>query len=302
MSSAPKAIIFTALSALPAMALAGPLSVPPDSFINQHVATVPQLGRQVTLDPTVRRRLARHFHLSGPALVHYIQNDLVLTRLRTARRFPVSCISRSGREYTIIARLPTGTPVFALRGTGQPILKLACGNPLVSSLPSVKVSPSLEALGSPKTAALPSRRVASVKPALAPTTPVDFVLASTGQQIIAPLTPPVVKVAAFPITQLAHASRGVSPFGLLAGLPILYGIFHKGGGGNNSFATTAPPSAAPPVITPNPTPTPNPGPGTTGGNTGPISAAPEPSPYVLLGFFVFGAAGLALRSRKGQRA
>ena len=41
-------------------------SVPPASFLNYHVDTVPQLAFEVTYDHVVQARLSRHFHLPAP--------------------------------------------------------------------------------------------------------------------------------------------------------------------------------------------------------------------------------------------
>ncbi len=134
---------------LPGPAGAAPVqeTVPVDSFIARHVGTVSELHQQISLDPVVRRRLARHFHTSAPAVTRYIQNNLVLTKLKKAGRYRVYCVGRSGQEYTINSRLAAGTPVFVLRSTGQPVLKLACGNPMVASLPPVATK--VEAYQSP---------------------------------------------------------------------------------------------------------------------------------------------------------
>ena len=130
---------------LPALALAAAvpagaaahLPVPPESFLNYHAATVNQLSQEVTVDPQVRARLANHFHLSDAQMTAYIQKNLVLRHLQKTGVYRVACIRRDGSEYWIESRLPAGTPVFASRATGQPILKLACGNPMVSALPQI---------------------------------------------------------------------------------------------------------------------------------------------------------------------
>ena len=93
-------------SGLPLMAAAVPVQevVPTDSFIVQHVGSVAQLQQQVSLDPVVRRRLARHFHTSAPAVVRYIQDNLVLKRSRSpaAIRFTVSAATdRSTRSIRV---------------------------------------------------------------------------------------------------------------------------------------------------------------------------------------------------------
>ena len=113
------------------------LPVPPASFLDYHVSTVYELSQEVTLNPAVRARLANHFHISEAQMTQYIQRNLVLTHLQNPGRYRVACVGRDGQEFWVEARLPKGTPVFASRASGKPILKLACGNPLVSSLPPV---------------------------------------------------------------------------------------------------------------------------------------------------------------------
>ena len=110
-------------------------SVPPASFLNYHVSTVHELSQEVTLDPAVRARLANHFHVSEAQITQYIRQNLVLTHLQKAGNYRVACVGSDGREYWISSRLPAGTAIFAARATGRPILKLACGNPMVSYLP-----------------------------------------------------------------------------------------------------------------------------------------------------------------------
>ncbi len=224
-------LTLTALAGLPTVAAqAGPgaFVVPPDSFINQHVDSVPQLTEQVTMDPVVRRRLARHFHTSGPAVVRYIQNNLVLKRITDARRYQVYCIARDGHEYLINSRLPVGTPVFVLRQTGRPILKLACGNPMVAALP--EVSPYHETLGQPKLAGLPTTGTGTLTPSLKPNGPVVLTMVpSSGIPVAAPVSP---YFGALPF----HG--GGSGLGYLLGAPILYGILHHNGGGNTPGTST----------------------------------------------------------------
>ena len=254
-------LTLTVIASLPAAgvrALPGSVAVPQDSFIRQHVDTVPQLTQQVTLDPVVRRRLARHFHTSGPAVARYIQKNLILKRLTTAKRFQVWCITKDGREYTINSRLASGTPVFVMRGTNQPVLKLACANPLLASLP-FPLTPPL----SPELASVPTTSPASTTTDLLPGPVVVASVPGPGVDVM-----PNTQISPALPTLLTHGSGG-SPLGFLAGLPILYGILHHGGGngtgtgttgttGNNSGGTTG---------TGTGTGT-NTGTGTTGGNTG----------------------------------
>ena len=271
---------FAAISSLSAtVALAGPSStaVPLDSFINQHVSTLPQLTQQVTMDPVVRRRLALHFHTSGPAMVRYIQENLVLRKTTVAKRYTVWCISRNGHEYMVSQHIPVGTPIFVSKRTGQPVLKLACGNPMVASLPPViKTSPSQQE--APRLATVPPAPRPPAQPALAQGAPV-IVATTTGVEI----TPvPVVRVAES-LPFLRTIGHGGSPLGFLAGIPILAGIFSNGSHNN---------SDTPPGITGTPVPPVPPG------NTGGPAPVPEPSTTIS---FAIGVALLVLSGRRRNR-
>jgi hypothetical protein len=125
------------LGAISAQADPGLITVPPNSFLTQHVDTVSQLSRQIASDPVVRLRFAKHFHLSSPAVQRYLQKNLVLKTLPTEAHISVYCLSPDGHEYVINTIFPVGTHVFASRMTGKPVLKFASGNPLVASLPGL---------------------------------------------------------------------------------------------------------------------------------------------------------------------
>ena len=223
--------------ASPVQAYLGVRSVPPASFLNYHVDTVPQLTFEVTYDRVVQARLAHHFHLSGPAMCAYVQKNLSLKRLAVPYRTRVYCLSPKGREYFVLMTLKPGTPVFALRRTGQPILRLVCGNPLVASLPP-----------SPRQAAAPVH----------PHPPVSHVKAATLGGAVTPASSaspaalaPTASGASLPtVTTVSGASSevlftsggsltsgGGAP-GWLAWLPVAGGLFgvltHGGGSGSSS--------------------------------------------------------------------
>ena len=310
--------LFAGFPATAALALPGAVAVPPDSFIKQHVDNVPQLTQQVTLDPVVRRRLARHFHTSGPAVVSYIQKNLVLKRLTSAKTYQVWCITPGGREYTINSRLAAGTPVFMMRGTNRPVLKLACANPMVAVLPSPP-----EELAAPKIASVPTEQLAPVVP-VPDTNPV--VMASVPGPGV-DVTPTTLVSPALP-SLLPHGGGGRFPLGFLAGLPILYGIVGHGGGSNGNTGTTGPgttgpgtgpgttgpgtgpgttgPGTGPGTTGPGTGPGttgPGTGPGTTGPGTGPgVTPVPEPSPYAAFAVGAFGLAMLIGKSRRRVRS
>lgn len=266
------------------------LPVPPASFINYHVDTVHQLSEQMAYDAVVRGRLARHFHMSGPDMVSYVQNNLALSYLKAAGTYRVACVTPSGREYYVTQRLPQGTPVFALRSTGKAILKRACGNPLVSSLPAAAPKhlsqTAQNVVGhtgqpllaeTPTATAVPDDLVAS---SLAPgDTTLTAVPGLTGDSI-GDLGP-------FTRVSPSIASLGGGGFGLpLAGLAALgaAGLIasHHGGSNNSSTPTT------PPISTPTP--------------PGPVSPAPEPNALTVYGIGAIGVLALAFaRRRSGAR-
>ena len=114
-------------AAMPVVAAGQPrlhASVPPASFLNYHVSTVHELSQEVTLDPAVRARLANHFHISEAQITQYVRQNLVLTHLKWSGYYRVACVGRNGQEFWITSHLPKGTPIFASRATGHPILKL----------------------------------------------------------------------------------------------------------------------------------------------------------------------------------
>ena len=190
--------MFCLFAAAPVLA-AGPLrahtSVPPASFLNYHVSSVHELSQEVTLDPAVRARLANHFHISEAQITTYVRTNLVLTHLQKGGRYSVACVGHNGREYWVESRLPKGTAIFASRATGNPILKLACGNPMVSTLPpSLQTADDNGHTGPAQFADLPS-------PALSGTTPMPGLVSED-------LTPPDLLVAG---TDISPAVVQVSP-------------------------------------------------------------------------------------------
>ena len=230
--------IFIAVPALAGIHPRMNVPVPEGSFINSHVETVNELSQEVTLDPAVRKRLAAHFRVSEAQITTYVRRNLVLTRLPKAGYYRVACVGRNGREYWIESRLPAGTPVFAARATGRPILKLACGNPMVASLPSVesaKLAPAQFAAN-----ATPMMMPAAIAPGLMPgdTVPPSLVVASND------ITPAVVEVSPFlggfsgpVVNNLGHAFNFFGPV-LAAGLAVV--VSSKGGGGSTPNVPAVP--------------------------------------------------------------
>lgn len=235
-------------AAMPALAAGHPrvyASVPPASFLNYHVSTVPELSQEVTLDPAVRARLANHFHISEAQITEYVRRNLVLTHLKKGGLYRVACVGRDGREFWINSHLPTGTAIFASRVTGHPILKLACGNPMVSSLP-----PSLQ-LAEDNSHAGPAQFAFLPPPALTGSTPMpglmtEDVTPTDTLVALADVPPAVVQVSPsletlIPGTLLSSGSGSFNVLPAILGA-VAVGVASSGRGGSTSNVTPPPPA------------------------------------------------------------
>lgn len=131
-------------------------TTPRDSYLQYKVYSVEQLIQQVSDNPAVRQRFARHFQIPESRVVSYMRANLVESYVPRTGRYTVYCVHRSGKFYPVKQTFRRGTKVFALRN-GEPVMKWVCGNPLSKFLPDVqvknltempvtKVSPSLEEL------------------------------------------------------------------------------------------------------------------------------------------------------------
>lgn len=215
-------------------------SVPPASFLNYHVSTVHELSQEVTLDPAVRARLANHFHISEAQITEYVRRNLVLTHLQKGGYYRVACVGRDGREFWIESHLPAGTAIFASRVTGRPILKLACGNPMVSSLPpSLQTAEDNGKAGPAQFAFLPPPALTDSMPMpgllTEAVTPAELVVASTD------VAPVIVQVSDFPPLG-PILSGGSHSFNVLPAIlgAVAIGVASTGHGGSTSNVTPPP--------------------------------------------------------------
>ena len=240
----PTLCLFTAMPVLAAGHVRVNTSVPPASFLNYHVSTLRELSQEVTLDPAVRARLANHFHVSEAQITRYVRQNLVLTHLKKGGRYRVACVGHDGREFWVESRLPKGTAVFASRATGRPILKLACGNPMVSSLPpTVRTAEDIDSTEPAQFAFLSPPALAGPAPMPGLLTgdimPTDLVVVSNA------LVPAVVQVspsleAIIPGTLLSAGSHSFNALPALLGA-LAVGVASTGHGGSSPNAVAPPP-------------------------------------------------------------
>ncbi len=271
------------------------LPVPPASFLNYHVDTVPQLTQEVAFDPIVRARLARHFHMTDAALVAYIHDNLALSHLARGGRYKVACLTPSGRDYWITLPLAAGTPVFALKTTGKPILRLVCGNPLVSLLPPVAKPIALKPAALTK---LPATTAVSPEAAGLPA-PTSFAAPASLTGSPESALGPIVRVAGSS-QAIGHGGVGFLPFiGALVGVgAISHGGGSHHGGGTPSGPTPSPKPGPSPKPAPKPTPSPPGFPPTPPSHPPSTSAVPEPNPGLVFAIGGSALAFLRLRRRK----
>ena len=259
-------------------------SVPPESFIDYHVSTVNELAREITIDPVVCKRLAQHFHITSTQMVSYARQNLVLRQLGSPGIYSVACVRPNGNEYWVQAHLTAETQVFASRATGQPVLKAACGNPMISALPAVLGKTAFnEKVSPPQLAPASIQEQMAAMPSLA-LVPDDAVLPD--DIVTSDLeVPPVVKVAGSfesfvsavkPISAVGSGS-GFNFLPALAGIGAAVGLLH----GSSHSTDTVPPVTLPPVITP--------------------GSVPETSTAVSLGLLLLAGGLLARNSRRGVK-
>ncbi len=109
----------------------------PDSFLHWRAYTVAQLVEEVQSDAVARQRLAKHFHVSQADLVSYLRENVTLVYYTDSGWKPVYGVNRIGHIYRTKGYFKKGGKAFG-SPDGTPILKYACGNPLITSLPPVK--------------------------------------------------------------------------------------------------------------------------------------------------------------------
>src|SRR3990172_4951123 len=87
------------LIGLPALAAEQRQRTGPDSFLPWRAYSVDAVVQQVQNDPLVRKRLAKHFHMSETDLVNYLRTQLRVVTYPDSGWKPVYGVTRTGRIY-----------------------------------------------------------------------------------------------------------------------------------------------------------------------------------------------------------
>ncbi|MDO8589561.1 MAG: hypothetical protein Q7T82_21260 [Armatimonadota bacterium] len=189
--------------------------VPPGSYLRKPVSSVEELAAVISKDRVVQRQFATHFGVPSGQLATYIRDNVVITRVSANTPKSVYIIRRNGQMVAQRTTLRKGTPIFALKDTGEPLLVLKCGNPALKKLPPRE-----------KVRAGPPQVYQLVRPNEAPLPPP---VAMAPPSEVPPLPPPTL-VAASP----APAPVAAAPPTVVAKkrvlLPLLGGLFafHRG--------------------------------------------------------------------------
>jgi hypothetical protein len=152
------------------------------AFLNQKVDSVSDLVKQVSSDPAVAERYAKHFGTTPSQIKSYFASNLKAVTLKKPMKVTVYFINPSGKTYTVKRLLPAGTRVFATKD-GQPLLEWRCGNPVTRSLVTAAEPPK-------STTPTP---VVSVTPTV-PETPVTQVAGVEQTATLAELPPPAASI------------------------------------------------------------------------------------------------------------
>ncbi|MDO8684575.1 MAG: hypothetical protein Q7N50_14005 [Armatimonadota bacterium] len=128
-------IIIALALTLPGIAMCAQPSVPRGSYLRNPVSSVDELVTAITKDAVVSNRFARHFNQPPDKLAMFIQDNVILTRVTEATPHNVYVFTRNGQMFAQRKVLRRGTPVFALKDTGEPLLIKKCGNPVIKKLP-----------------------------------------------------------------------------------------------------------------------------------------------------------------------
>jgi hypothetical protein len=177
-----------------------------NAFLNRAVRTHAQFMHQVRTDWAVRDRYMRHFGMGTTQVLAYF-SELRLARLKDDTGVIMYNVPDSGVLRSRFFVLKRGTKVFVDR-SGEPILKLSCGNPLtrgprvVTSIPGPEPETPAVAVEELKEVVVEDEQAPQVfaeAPALIamPEMPVAQPMATPHEFVPRPL-PPVEKVEPIP--------------------------------------------------------------------------------------------------------
>jgi hypothetical protein len=127
-------VVLAGMTAAWLLSWAAPVNPRVDSFIAPAPQSASDLMRITRGSKEFQVRYAAHFAVT-PAKALEMLSTLQLGNLKKSQTFRVYCYHPRRGEYSYVATLAKGTPVFMTR-SGIPVLKADCGNPLTKHFPT----------------------------------------------------------------------------------------------------------------------------------------------------------------------
>jgi len=209
--------------------------VPPASFLRFRVDNVSQMVSQIKSDPAVRSRYCQLFNVPSAKLVSYVQKNVVESYVPATKTYRVWCVSKTGKLFAINSRLTAGTRVFALRN-GTPVMKWACGNPVVSSLPTPPAKPRTLARTTLTPTGAAAASVSTVPSELSATAPSEHIATTVPSELQSAV--PQTKVASS-IEQIGNVHASTNGAASLIPLAGAAALLTSSSGGSSSSSSTA---------------------------------------------------------------
>lgn len=188
----------------------------PGAFLATRVDSVGGLVSEVSSNPVVAQRYARHFGVSRDKLVEYLKSNVKIVVLKEPMKINTYYMMPSGRVVSKQRLFPAGASMFVTKA-GQPIIDVRCGNPVIARLPRQPKAPVVAKVVAPPVSE-PETRVAAAPPQVLPPPPASVVAPA------APITAPVAPVAVQPVrVALAPAPISSLPAAVRLAAPLLLG-------------------------------------------------------------------------------
>jgi len=112
-------------------------AAPPLSYLNENSYSLNAVINQIRGNRKLLLRYANHFHIPPEQVIPYFRQNLVESYIPKTGRYQVWMKRPDGSTYSRYQTFHAGERVLALKN-GQPVLKWACGNPLITQLPTIE--------------------------------------------------------------------------------------------------------------------------------------------------------------------
>lgn len=179
------------------------------AFLKYKVESASGLVSQLSANPAIAARYARHFGISVEEVKHYFANNLKLITIKQAQRSTIYFVGKNGAIVSGTRLLPAESRVF-VNQKNQLILEWRCGNPLLKKLPaSDPVTKTKASVETPEQAAPPVD--VSADPSILPVQEDPMVQVAAGTPTEIGQLPPPITSALVPNVATTPAITGMEP-------------------------------------------------------------------------------------------